>query len=220
MQDIHLAAWNGDYEEFQRLLFQSPGLANAKDSFQRTPLHYAAQSNRDQMVKLLLERGANVNAKDKHNRTPLIEAASTGSCKVIEQLIYAGADTRTKDNIEGRTALLWAAYHLQPGAISALIDEGADSQVRDKNGLNILHLMAVTPALEGQDQASGRKEFARQLNRLVGIFGETRIKQMLAASSSDGNRADYLLHNNGVVYVRGYSRSNGPVRPYFRRLPR
>lgn len=217
MEDIHWAAYSGDDEELERLLEQDPGLANARDSFGRTPLHYAAGANRDQMVDLLLNNDADPNAKDEHDRTPLIEAASTGSCEVIELLKRRGADPNARDNLEARTPLMWAAYHLHSGATRALNDV-SDWQEADKDGLQVLHLMAIAPGLEAQDQASGLDTYTSQLNDLLEVVGEGAIQQMLDTPGTDGYTARYLLRSRKVFYRQGHPVTPPPPpSPYWRR---
>ncbi len=221
MGDIHIAVWKGDIEEVEELLRQDPSSVSDKDDLGREPLHESALRNSEEITKLLLEHGANPNARDEHDRTPLIEAASTGSCEVIELLKDAGANLAAKDNQEGRTALLWAAYHLQPGAIRSLIAKGADKDATDEGGLNLLHLMAVSPGLEAQDETSGSSIYVEQLDSALEVIGETAMARMLAKPTSDGNGADYLLRKRGVSFVHGYTQIRGgkavPIRAHFRR---
>lgn len=60
----------------------------------RTPLHFAAQEQRADMVRLLLKAGAIVDAEDKHGNTPLWKAvfSSRGDGEVIGILRAGGAD--------------------------------------------------------------------------------------------------------------------------------
>ena len=51
---------------------------NAKDESGRTPLHYAARANNDDVVSLLLENGARLDIDDKNNATAQQLAAERG----------------------------------------------------------------------------------------------------------------------------------------------
>jgi ankyrin repeat protein len=66
---------------------------NAHDEDQRTPLLFAANSNKLPLetVKLLIEHGANVNAKNSDGWTPLYLAKLHGETPVVEALVKAGA---------------------------------------------------------------------------------------------------------------------------------
>ena len=69
---------------------------NARDEYERTPLHYHAQVNNVEKVALLLERGADIEAQDKYKNTPLHFAEY--NAEVAQLLIEKGADIKAKDN--------------------------------------------------------------------------------------------------------------------------
>jgi ankyrin repeat protein len=82
-----------------RLLIDHGADVKAFDPLGRTPLMYAAESDRAQLdvVKLLVEKGANVNAKDKHEKSGdagmsvLDIAKQQGQTPIVEYLEKAGA---------------------------------------------------------------------------------------------------------------------------------
>lgn len=82
-----------------KLLIDHGADVNAFDPLGRTPLMYAAVSDRAQLdvVKLLVEKGADVNAKDKHQKSGdagmsvLDIAKQQGQTPVVEYLERAGA---------------------------------------------------------------------------------------------------------------------------------
>src|SRR5260370_28724702 len=59
-----------------------------------TPLHWAVQQDRLDIVEALISAGAKVNAKNRYGTTPLVLAATTGNASVTEALLNAGADGR------------------------------------------------------------------------------------------------------------------------------
>ena len=69
---------------------------NAKDEYERTPLHYHAQVNNVEKVALLLERGADMEAQDKYKNTPLHFAEY--NAEAAQLLIEKGADIKAKDD--------------------------------------------------------------------------------------------------------------------------
>ena len=69
---------------------------NARDEYERTPLHYHAQVNNVEKVALLLERGADMEAQDKYKNTPLHFAEYNATAQL---LIEKGADINAKDNM-------------------------------------------------------------------------------------------------------------------------
>ncbi|KAK7452449.1 hypothetical protein Landi51_04337 [Colletotrichum acutatum] len=86
------------------------------DFKQRTPLSWAAQDVRLEMVKLLLRAGYNVNESDYGGYTPLHRAAEQGNESVVKFLIWNGA------NID------------QAGKLKILLEYNATANARsDKN---------------------------------------------------------------------------------------
>src|SRR5882757_1926058 len=67
---------------------------NQTDPDGTTPLHWAVEQNRLDIVQTLLAAGAKVNAKNRYDVTPLELAATTGSAPVTQALLKAGADVK------------------------------------------------------------------------------------------------------------------------------
>ena len=86
------------------LAFSWPCPVNAKGSGGQTPLHWAVNARRTDVVERLLSKGADVNAKDTNGWTPLHVAALSGDREFVELLIAKGADLAARDDL-GRTAL-------------------------------------------------------------------------------------------------------------------
>ena len=102
---------------------------NSRDSFKRTPLHYAAQYNKKpSVIKILLDAGANIEATDKLSSTPLHNAAEYGVCENVRVLLGAGAKVNHKGiGFTGRdTPLHEAANSNSVPVVQALIEGGAD----------------------------------------------------------------------------------------------
>ena len=98
-----------------------------------TPLLYAANGLRVELVDLLLEAGANVNQTDVTGQTPLMLASQRKTDKddskiaisVIKTLLEAGADVNQTDAI-GQTALIFAAQGRSVPFIEVLVAAGAN----------------------------------------------------------------------------------------------
>ncbi|KAL2359272.1 hypothetical protein RJZ56_007885 [Blastomyces dermatitidis] len=75
----------------------------------RTPLSWAAEWGRLDVVELLLDRGAELDRMDWNGRSALSWVAEGGSLTVIQLLIKRGADVNLRD-VEGTGSLGWAHW--------------------------------------------------------------------------------------------------------------
>ena len=71
---------------------------NARDEYERTPLHYHAQVNNVEKVALLLEKGADIESKAAYDETPLFAAGYHP--EVTTLLIAKGADVKAKNDMK------------------------------------------------------------------------------------------------------------------------
>lgn len=73
---------------------------NAADQGRRyTPLHFAVQKARADIVRVLLAHGADPNAQDVFGNTPLMEAVTSrsGGSEIVELLLEAGGDPQIEN---------------------------------------------------------------------------------------------------------------------------
>jgi ankyrin repeat protein len=90
-----------------------------------TPLHWAVQQDRLDMVNAQISAGANVNAKNRYGVTPLVLAVTVGDPSLVETLLKAGADVRVGVPETG-SVLMTAARTGNPEVIKLLVAAGAD----------------------------------------------------------------------------------------------
>src|SRR6185503_15257433 len=69
-----------------------------------TPLHWAVDRDRPDIVQMLIRAGANVKAANRYGATPLWLALVNGNPKTIAMLLEGGADAGSA-NADGETAL-------------------------------------------------------------------------------------------------------------------
>lgn len=96
---------------------------NAKDGYQRTALHYAAEKD-ETCVEILLEYGANPNAPDGNQDTPLHWAAFKNMDSCVLVLLEGGAKVNALD-YNRDTPLSWAAMKGNLESVRLLLDYGA-----------------------------------------------------------------------------------------------
>ena len=150
--DINTRGWGGrtilhearcgGVDMIMYLLEQGGGeaLVNARDSLQRTPLHWVVGSHdireRKVMAELLLQHGADIHARDYLEDTPAHHAASMDDVDTMRVLIAAGSDFEAKGHL-GRTILHLALYNRTQGMMEYLLGkEGGRGiiHVGDDNG--------------------------------------------------------------------------------------
>jgi ankyrin repeat protein len=89
--EIFQAVRAGDASVVERLLSGDPRLARATDDHLKTPLHWAAEHDYQDVAQLLLDAGADLEATTSWGATPLDWAATMGSAKVADLLLARGA---------------------------------------------------------------------------------------------------------------------------------
>lgn len=97
----------------------------------RSPLHYAAEHGRRNIVLLLLHHGANVNLADWQKYTPLHYAISRGHRACVKVLLEAGADVNAK-TLGYFSPLHLAAKRGRDDTTSMLLDFGAKVNAKAK----------------------------------------------------------------------------------------
>lgn len=73
-----------------------------------TPLHYAAASGSDAIVRMLLDHAAYIDAESPNKTTPIMMAAGEGHIYTVKLLLDDGADATLKNEL-GMTAIDFAA---------------------------------------------------------------------------------------------------------------
>uniref|UniRef100_T1IID4 Uncharacterized protein n=1 Tax=Strigamia maritima TaxID=126957 RepID=T1IID4_STRMM len=109
------------HEKATELLIQAQADLHAKDRFDVTAVHLAAEKGHKECLHLLLESGADSNASTKYSKagcytatphpggtTPLHLAAKANHVECVKELIQNGADYNAVDEL-GRTSLYIAA---------------------------------------------------------------------------------------------------------------
>ncbi|KAL7290209.1 hypothetical protein TKK_0015915 [Trichogramma kaykai] len=150
-------------EDMVKLLIEHGADVNAKSLYGPTPLHLAVNNGHDNLIELLVDSGADVNAieKDYGYRTPLHMATVHRQEKTILHLIRGGADpSRVTSNGMSVIHLVALDDHMrlkQPkstsespidprlalnGMLRAVLMNGCDIDMRDKNGRSALLLAA------------------------------------------------------------------------------
>jgi ankyrin repeat protein len=161
-QAIHLAAYYG-HAEVVNLLLSKRVDVNVTGYDDATPLHYAAQQGRSEVVATLLKQGASPDAvTEYYSYTPLHWAAENNHAEVIQALAKAGAKIEAlTDNAD--TPLHLAAGSVSAQAVRALLSLGAKVNPKAANDGIPLEYALTGPAMYGQKSAPVFHESAQLL---------------------------------------------------------
>lgn len=135
--------------ENTNFLIQNGANVNQANAFGKTPLFYAIEFNRLDIIKLLLDNGANVNQKYINNNEKLALSANIGSN--TPYFITFCALEHTSKNV-----LMHAAAYGNVEILKLLISKGANFNTVDDLGFNALDFAL----------AAGKKENADYLKSL------------------------------------------------------
>lgn len=117
-----------------------PGIVNAKDSKNRTPLHAAAFTDHVECLQLLLSHTAQVNCVDAAGKTPLMMAAENGQTNAVELLVSsAKADLTLQDSTKNTALHLACSKGHETSALLIL------EKITDRNLINATNSALQTP---------------------------------------------------------------------------
>ena len=106
-ETIHSLAEKGQTQKIRDFLKKDESLIRARDKFENTPLHYAAQQGNMELSRILISKKADVNAQNMKGMTALHLAVAQVQRDLCSILINAGAKVDIKDR-DGKTPLDWA----------------------------------------------------------------------------------------------------------------
>ncbi|XP_049943832.1 serine/threonine-protein phosphatase 6 regulatory ankyrin repeat subunit A-like isoform X2 [Schistocerca serialis cubense] len=127
---LHIAAAIPMYcLTFLGYLLKAGADLGAKDESGRTALHCAAARGLKNTTEYLLQYGACVDVRDRWLQTPL-HAAAQGNSEIVGILAKASSDVNAAD-VYGCTPLHLAAQWFDISAVRALLNAGADKNIRN-----------------------------------------------------------------------------------------
>ncbi|AYV79698.1 MAG: hypothetical protein Faunusvirus39_7 [Faunusvirus sp.] len=104
------------------------------DFYNRSPLYYACQNNRANVVTALIKNGANIHIVDADDVTPLYAACCYKNDIIAMLLIDSGADINFK-TIHGNSAFDMACVQKMYRSITYMLMHGADSNISLDDGV-------------------------------------------------------------------------------------
>jgi ankyrin repeat protein len=142
-EDIFAAAIVGHTDKVAAFLKQDPKLINARDSGGKTALHWAALYGQTKVMELLLAEKADVNSLDEDGFTPLHWAATFNQSEAVKLLLANKANMNLKVPKYGWTALRLAVIHGHMATAEALLNAGADPNLKDDENIPLLNQAVI-----------------------------------------------------------------------------
>jgi ankyrin repeat protein len=142
-EDIFAAAIVGHTDKVAAFLKQDPKLINARDSGGKTALHWAALYGQNKVMELLLANKADVNSLDEDGFTPLHWAATFNQSDAVKLLLANKANMNLKVQKYGWTPLRLAVIHGHMATAEALLNGGADPNLKDEENIPLLNQAVI-----------------------------------------------------------------------------
>ncbi|XP_053105456.1 ankyrin repeat and SAM domain-containing protein 6 isoform X2 [Hemicordylus capensis] len=115
------------------------------DKQKRQPdIFHALKMGNFQLVKEITDEDpAQANVTNDDGASPLMIAAVTGQLSLVQLLVSRNANIDKQDNVHGWTALMQATYHGNKEVVKYLLNQGADVNLRAKNGYTAFDLIML-----------------------------------------------------------------------------
>ncbi|XP_077592042.1 ankyrin repeat and SAM domain-containing protein 6 [Stigmatopora nigra] len=114
------------------------------DERRRPDVFSALKLGNSQLVKEILEEDSNqVNSSNQEGASPLMIAAVSGQLEVVQLMVEKKAEIDKQDGVHGWTALMQATYHGNKDVVKYLLGQGADVNLRAKNGYTAFDLVML-----------------------------------------------------------------------------
>ncbi|MGE0446454.1 MAG: ankyrin repeat domain-containing protein [Vicinamibacterales bacterium] len=125
------AVYNADLE-MTRALVAAGAKVDTANRYGVTPLLQAARTGETAIVEALLTAGANPTLAHPEGETPLMAAARSGKVEAVRLLLARGADVNETDEYQEQSALMWAASEGHLNVVQALLEAGANPNLKAK----------------------------------------------------------------------------------------
>ena len=151
LSPLHVAVENAN-AKLTELLLKHNANVNAQCEVGETPLMYAVEANLVKNISALLKSGCNTNIQNKYGTTALhlaVTKRSDSALVMTQLLVAAGSDFNLK-NLNGESAVFWAAHLDTLDVLWLLLDAGADiNTTSDWEGSSLLLRLTRNRCVQG-----------------------------------------------------------------------
>lgn len=164
---MHYAVQRQDTAIAEAFLRKGSGCIGSRDRHGRTALHEVVDRGSDAMLGLLCSNPEFISLSDDCKRTPLHYAARSGNEGAVKTLLSHGARIDEERDVDGKTALHWAAFCAQTRTLEELLKRTADAAAKDRHGCTALHWAAAKGHYSAASLLLDRKELNHELQEKV-----------------------------------------------------
>lgn len=166
-----------------------------------TALHAAARAYRIDIARILLEHGAHLNAKNRRGAEPLHYASDGGpelkswnpkaQAEMIAFLIKAGANANALDK-SGVAPIHRSVRQRCSTAVDALLDNGAQVRLKNKNGSTPLHLAVQNTGRGGSGSPGAKSHQSEIIQMLVNRGATAHDRDGKGKTVTESIRSDWI----------------------------
>jgi len=172
-----------------------------------TPLHYAGQQGRMNMVRYITNCLSNINPAADDGRTVMAWAAERGQLEVIKFYLNALEDKNppqiSSDDFNGRTPLHAAAQLGKLEVVKAITAVISDKNPKDSHGITPLHIVSDNGSLEVVKYLC--ENFVRNVNIQTDSYWNRRTPLHWASQGGHLKIVRYLIKKGADPMIRSYS---------------
>ena len=165
-QGLHAAAARGDAQQIKSLVARG-AKADARDSYDRTPLHVAAYARQRDAMRALVAAGANPNALERDRYDVVTIAAVADDVPTLKVALELGGSAKNITSRYDGTALIAAAHLGHAEVVRTLIAAGAP--------LDHVNNLGWTALIESIVLGDGGPRHTETLKALVDAGASTKI---------------------------------------------
>lgn len=171
------AAWRGHVYVVHLLITHGADLSLG-DFRKRNAIFFAIESKNTFMLSYMLNQGVDLESRTEHQATPLIMSTFMNADAMTAILIRWGANVNAQDD-EGLTPLFYATKYGNKPAIRRLCDEGADLNIRTKDGRSYREVAVEAGKLSVYEAALKEADRDANGNKIISIWSNEQTRERI-----------------------------------------
>ncbi|XP_067668045.1 ankyrin repeat domain-containing protein 50-like [Haliotis asinina] len=217
---LHWACYGGHVAMVKHVVSKNMVNTNIKGRDDRTPLMCAARQGIKDMFQLLVSKGGLPSHVDRDGNNILLLACWGGNVKIVDYILsHDNVDINGKGQ-SGRTPLMGAAYKGHDKIFDLLVTKGADVNVVDDDGDNVLHSACLSGHVDivsrilklQKVDINRRGQCGRTPLMMAARMGDREIFDLLVKEGADATLVDgdsntilHLASEGGNVNIVKYA---------------